>query len=240
MTVLAIITARGGSQQLPGKNVLPFAGKPLIAHTILAALGAGTAIDKLILSTDDGGIAKIGRAWGAEVPFIRPEALACSDTPTLPVVQHAVEHLERHGRARYDWILLLQPTSPMRTEADLRAAIKLTTTANATAVISVTNAIACHPAKLKTIEDGVLRGYQDGPIKQIRRQDLAPQVFRTNGAIYLTRRDVLMVENDFYGSKPIPYLMPPERSVDIDTQLDFDVAEFLHRRINDPRFAGSR
>lgn len=232
MRTLAVITARGGSTTLPRKNILPFCGKPLIAYSIEAVLNAkerGAPINRLLVSTDDLEIAEVSRKFGAEVPFMRPPELARSDTPSLPVVQHAVDFVEKEG-VRYDWILLLQPTSPLRTAGDVNAAVGLIRHPDTTAIISVTNANSSHPRKLRLIEDGVLKPFQKDGFCPIRRQDFGFDVYRTNGAIYLARRDVLMQEGSFYGSCPRPLLMPAERSIDIDTQLDFEMAEFLYRR----------
>jgi CMP-N,N'-diacetyllegionaminic acid synthase len=233
MHVLAVITARGGSTTLPRKNILPFCRKPMIAYSIEAALAArrsGAPIDRVIVSTDDAEIADISREFGADVPFMRPPELAKSDTPSLPVVQHAIAFAEQERGLAYDWILLLQPTSPLRTEGDILAALGLVAEPGTTAVVSITNANISHPRKLKLIEGGILRPFQDDGFQPVRRQDFGYDVYKTNGAIYLARRDVLMQEGSFYGDCPRPLIMPAERSIDIDTQLDFDMAEFLYRR----------
>jgi CMP-N,N'-diacetyllegionaminic acid synthase len=233
MDVLALITARGGSVTLPRKNILPFCGKPLIAHSIEAAREAREAtgtIDRIVVSTDDGEIADISRRHGAEVPFMRPAELSRSDTPSLPVVKHAVAFIERERGKPYDWILLLQPTSPLRTTGDILDALALASKPRTTAVIAVTSANNGHPLKLRLIEDGVLKYYLKDSQGQTRRQDFTCDVYRTNGAVYLTRRDVLMEEESFYGARPLALVMPPERSIDIDTQLDFDLAAFLFGR----------
>jgi CMP-N,N'-diacetyllegionaminic acid synthase len=233
MHILAVITARGGSTTLPHKNILPFCGKPLIAYSIEAALAArdaGAPIHRVIVSTDDAEIAENSRKFGADVPFMRPPELARSDTPTLPVIEHAVTFAEKEQSLRYDWILLLQPTSPLRTRDDILAALELIAQPDTTAVVSVTSANASHPKKLRLIDGGILRPFQEGGFEPARRQDFDFDVYKTNGAIYLARRDVLMEEGSFYGSCPRPLVMPPERSIDIDTQLDFDIAEFLYRR----------
>ena len=233
MPTLAVITARGGSTTLPRKNILPFCDKPLITYTIQAALrakGAGAPIDRVIVSTDDAEISEVSLRWGAEVPFIRPAELAGADTPSLPVVQHAVLFAEQDQRLEYDWVLLLQPTSPLRTETDIVAALDLTSQPDTTAIVSVTDANASHPRKLRLIESGMLRPFQNGGFHPVRRQDFGVNVYKTNGAIYLVRRDILIHEGSFYGSFPRPLVMPPERSIDIDTRLDFDIAEFLFRR----------
>ena len=236
MSVLAVITARGGSVTLPRKNVLPFCGKPLIAYSIEAAAEArrrGAPIQRILTSTDDAEIAAVSRYYGADVPFMRPAELARPETPSLPVIQHAVAHAETERGERYDWILLLQPTSPLRTADDVTAALEIAERPGTTAVIGVTDANHAHPKKLRMIEDFVLKPYIGDTFEQTRRQDFGFEVYRTNGAIYLSRRDVLMEQASFYGACPRPYVMPAERSIDIDTRLDFEIAEFLYRRCVD-------
>jgi len=234
MRVLALIPARGGSVTLPRKNVLPFCGRPLIAYSIEAARSAaeaGAPIDRIIVSTDDAEIAGISSDWGAEVPFMRPPELAHPDTPSLPVVQHALTFAEGEQGVAYDWILLLQPTSPLRTGDDILRAVEIAQEPETTAVISVTSANNYHPAKLKLIEGGVLKPYVGDTLISQRRQDFGFDVYKTNGAIYLARRDVLMEQDSFFGSCPRPLVMPPERSIDIDTPLDFEISEILYGKI---------
>lgn len=233
MTILAVITARGGSVSLPRKNVLPFCGKPLIAYSIdaaTAARDAGAPIDRVVVSTDDAEIADVSRRYGADVPFMRPAKLARSDTPSLPVVQHAVAFCEQERASRYDWILLLQPTSPLRTARDISDALAIAEQPATTSVISVTSAAASHPAKLKLVDNGMLKPYLGTNLQQPARQEFGFEVYKTNGAIYLVRRDVLIEQDSFYGACPRPLMMPPERSIDIDTLLDFELSEFLYRR----------
>lgn len=233
MKVLALVPARGGSVTLPRKNVLEFCGKPLIAYSIEAAQAAkraGAPIERIVVSTDDPEIIEVSRRFGAEVPFVRPAELAHADTATLPVVQHAVRFVEQEDRTRYDWVLLLQPTSPLRTAQDVQDALEIALQPGTTSVISVTDANSSHPAKLKLVADGVLKPYLGTSLQQPARQDFGFDVYKTNGAIYLTSRDTLMEKNSFYGMCARPFLMPTERSVDIDTRLDFELAEFLWRR----------
>jgi CMP-N,N'-diacetyllegionaminic acid synthase len=243
MRVLALIPARGGSVTLPRKNILPFCGKPLIAYSINAARSAaeaGAPIDRVIISTEDAEIAKIGREWGAEVPFMRPPDLARSDTPSLPVVQHALTFIEEQEGGCYDWVLLLQPTSPLRTGDDILRALQIAQEPETTAAVGVTSANNAHPAKLKLVVDGVLKPYLGDTLVSQRRQDFGFDVYKTNGAIYLTRRDVLMEQDSFFGVCPRPLVMPPERSLDIDTRLDFEISEVLYRKLQMQEFTKSR
>lgn len=225
--ILAVITARGGSKRVPGKNVRPIAGKPLLAWTIEAALGCRERLHAVVLSTDDEEIANAGRQFGAEVPFARPAELSGDTAGSLAVVQHATRFVEARDGVRMDWVLLLQPTSPLRTTGDIEAAIDLAVADACDSVVAVTE-MPVHPVFSKKIDaDGLLRPFLLEEPEGLRRQDAGPPAFIRNGAIYLTRRDVLMDQNSIYGARIRPCVMPAERSVDIDTETDFNLAELL-------------
>lgn len=225
MRCLALVTARGGSVRLPRKNVKLFNGRPLIEWTITAALDAGRGITRLVVSTDCKETAALCRALGCDVPFIRPSELATSAATSINVVRHCIDYVEKvDGDHPYDWILLLQPTSPLRTSSDIVAALDIASSKDVTAVISVCEVIESHPQKLKTIKDNFLKPYLGEKIEQVRSQDLYPPLFRTNGAIYLTKREVIMDQKGFYGERPAPLVMPQDRSIDIDTEFDFQFA----------------
>jgi CMP-N,N'-diacetyllegionaminic acid synthase len=227
MKILGIITARGGSKGLPRKNILALHGRPMIDYTIEAALAAGDLFHRVIVSTDDEEIADISRRAGAEVPFLRPPQLARDDTPTLPVLQHAVDHVERRDGVAIDWVMILQPTSPLRTKEDIKAAVGLAAAGDCDTVVSVRQVSNCHPYKIKKMDsEGWLVPFIDGSAEPLRRQDLVPDAYQRNGAIYLVHRDRLR-ENRLYGDRIRPYLMVDDRSVDIDTQFDFHLAEVL-------------
>ena len=225
--ILGVITARGGSKELPDKNVRMLAGRPLIAYTIDAALGLGDRLYRLVVSTDDEEIAAVSRSFGADVPFKRPSELAGDDTPSLPVVQHAVRFVEEQDGQTMDWVLVLQPPSPLRTTGDLTAALDFALERGPTAVVGVSDATDSHPLKLKVIEDGMLKPYDPNWTEGLRRQDITPKVYKTNGAIYLVRRDVLMERNSLWGDRVLPLVMPSERSIDIDSWIDLQIAELL-------------
>lgn len=223
--VLALVTARGGSKGLPGKNLRPLAGKPLIVWTIEAALGSA-GIDRVLVSTDDAEIARVSGLAGAEVPFLRPPELARDDSPHIDVVEHAMWWLDGHAGPPPAYLLLLQPTSPLRTTADIDAALAIARETGAPAVVGVTEP---QPHPLKTYRlaaDGTLAPFVESDIAYKRRQDLPPALAE-NGAIYLNRCDALRSLRTFVPPGTRPYLMPPERSVDIDSPLDFALAEFL-------------
>lgn len=219
---LALVVARGGSKSIPRKNLAPLASKPLIAWTIEAALAFPRA-GRVVMSTDDAEIAEVARALGAETPFARPADLARDDTPTMPVVLHALEALHAEGFDP-EWVVLLQPTSPLRTADDIAAAFRIAEE-HGESVVSVAPAPS-HPHLMKRITpDGVLDDYlPHAPVE--RRQDLDP-VYVLNGAIYLATRDHLLRAQSFYSDRTYPYVMPAERSIDVDTPWDLHVCDLI-------------
>ncbi|MEQ8443917.1 MAG: acylneuraminate cytidylyltransferase family protein [Alphaproteobacteria bacterium] len=229
MSILAVIPARGGSKGLPGKNIMPLCGKPLIVWTIEAALGASCGISDVVVSTDDDAISSAAVAAGALVPFRRPEELAADDTPTLPVIQHAVREMEAARGEPYGWVLTLQPTSPLRTARDIDVAVSLATDSKPAcdSVISVTERPGEHPRLAKYVEGGALKPFVGESLEGVRRQDCRPPAVFNNGAIYLTRRSVLMDRGAILGDRALACPMPRERSIDIDDMLDFQLAELI-------------
>lgn len=225
MRVLGIVPARGGSKGIPGKNVRALGGKPLIVHTAEAALAA-RRLSRVVLTTDDEKIAEVGRACGLEVPFLRPAELAQDDTPTLPVLQHAVTELERAGD-RFDAVCLLQPTSPFRRAGDIDGCIELLEKEGLDAVVSVLPVPPEHNPHWVYFRDGDgllrLATGEDQPIP--RRQELPP-AFHRDGSVYVTRRDVLMEGNSLYG-KRLGGFLADSRSVNLDTPADWERAERL-------------
>jgi CMP-N-acetylneuraminic acid synthetase len=226
--ILGVITARGGSKGIPRKNIRPVCGKPLIAYSIETALQVRDRLYRIIVSTDDAEIADISRQYGAEVPFMRPPELAADKTPTLPVLQHAVRFVEEQNKVRLDWVLLLQPTSPLRTKDDILATLELAQLSGCDSVISVVQT-PIHPLFMKRIENSQLLSFSEMLVEKegTRRQDAQPPAYVRNGAIYLTRRDVLMERNSIWGEFIRPYVMPPERSVNVDSELDLQLAELM-------------
>jgi CMP-N,N'-diacetyllegionaminic acid synthase len=228
--VLGVVTARAGSKGIPGKNTRPLGGKPLIAHTIDAAVQS-RAFDRLILSTDDEWAAAIARERGCEVPFMRPSELAADDTPHLPVMQHAVTRLREHDGYEPDWVMILQPTSPLRQPFHIAEAIDLGVKAGADSVVSVDELPAhYHPMRAVTIDpDGWARLFVDGaPVRRRppRRQGM-PLAWVLNGAIYLFRTSVLFdpVEPSLYGDRVAAYRMSPPFGLNIDEPEDWTTVE---------------
>ena len=198
---------------------MPLAGKPLIAWTIEAALQS-PSLSSIIVSTDDAEIAEVSRQWGAKVPFMRPAELAGDTSPHIEVVLHAVRWLEIEENLRPDFVMLLQPTSPLRTSRDIEEAVNLVVQKKADSVVSVCLAHH-HPYLAKRInEDGTLTDFIGSSIEYLRRQDL-PTAYALNGAIYLTRREVLLREKSLSPAGTFPYVMAPERSMEIDTPWDY-------------------
>ena len=227
---VGLITARGGSKSIPRKNVKPLAGKPLIAWTIEAALRS-QRLSRVIVSTDDEEIARVAREWGADVPFMRPPELAEDDSPHLDVIRHALSWLEAEKEPELDYLMLLQPTSPLRTTADIDAAIILAELRDADAVISVCQTHD-HPFLSKQVTpDGKLLDFVEKPQGYLPRQKLPP-AYSLNGAIYVIRRAVLLERDDWYTDRTFAYIMPPERSYDIDTPWDLHLVDLILRDLN--------
>jgi len=226
MRVLGIVTARGGSKGIPRKNIVPLLGKPLLAYTIEAALAA-KRLTRTILSTDDEEIARVGRALGVDVPFMRPPELARDETPTIPVLQDALHRLEVAGEA-YDAVFTLQPTTPLRRAEDIDGAVELLERSGADSVISFVAVGERHPARMKFITaDGRVT---DPPFAEEfegqRRQDL-PELYLREGSVYLTRRAILMEQGSLKGTDCRAWIVPPERACNIDTPFDLFLAEQL-------------
>lgn len=226
MKVLGIVTARGGSKGVPRKNVRLLAGKPLLQYTAEAARAA-KLLTKTILTTDDKEIAEVGRQCGLEVPFLRPPELARDDTPTLPVLQHAVRFLEDRGEF-FDAICLLQPTNPMRQSSDIDACVALLEKTGVDSVVTVLPVpVEYNPHWVYfRNDDGTFR-LSTGEKTPIPRRQLLPPAFHREGSVYVMRRAVLMLKNSLFGDTLAGQLMDPARSVNIDTMEDWAEAEKL-------------
>ncbi len=225
--ILCIIPARGGSKRLPGKNIKLLKGKPLIAYSIAAAKGS-KYLDRVIVSTDDEAIASVAKEYGAEVPFMRPSELATDTATTLSVLQHAVRFFEEKGE-KFECIVLIQPTVPGIMTSDIDTAIETLFTTKANSCISMCE-ITDRPEWMYSLsEEGHIAPYVEAAYhsQNIRSQDL-PKLYRINGAVYVTPRNVLMEEGKIIDKHNCAgVLMPRERSTDIDTLSDFVIAEML-------------
>lgn len=220
-SVLAIIPARGGSKGVPRKNIRPLAGKPLIAWTIAAAQKSAY-IDRLIMSSEDEEIIGVAKTWGCEAPFVRPAELARDETLGIEPVLHALDTLPG-----YDYVVLLQPTSPLRETADIDGCIARCAEGDAPACVSVSPPVQ-HPYWTYRIDgEGCLSPLFDNIPD--RRQDL-PAVYALNGAVYVARTADLRQTRDFLMPGAVAFVMPDARALDIDTPADLTIAECLLER----------
>lgn len=228
MRVLGTICARGGSKGLPKKNIRPFCGRPLIAHTIETAL-ACRSLDKVVVSTEDPEIREVAVKYGAAAPFIRPAELATDRISKWPVLQHAVSTLQQTEGYTCDIVVDMDPTSPLREVADIEACLQMLIEEKADAVITVYEAFKNPYFNMVEYQGDQVRLSKtpDHPVEC--RQD-APPVYAMNASVYAIRRPFLMQKDGVFSGRTKAYVMPPERSVDIDRELDFVFAEFLMSR----------
>lgn len=230
MNVLGVITARGGSKGLPGKNLASCGDRPLLTWTCEAARGA-SCLTRTLISTDDEAIAQLARSEGIEAPFLRPEALASDTARSIDVAVHAIEWLARTEAWTADILVLLQPTSPMRTSRHIDEAFALLH-ANAEAVVSVVEVPhAFKPWSQLRLEHGELIDYTTGelPFDRSRRQG-QPTLYARNGPVVIVTRASVILGGSFYGAHCVPYVMSPNDSVDIDDRDDLERADWLLRR----------
>ncbi|MBZ0155808.1 MAG: acylneuraminate cytidylyltransferase family protein [Alphaproteobacteria bacterium] len=222
--IVCIIPARGGSKGVLRKNIKILGGKPLIAYTIEQALQS-QYIDRTIVSTDDKEIVDVSQRYGAEVPFIRPDDLGGDHVATIDVLLHAIFWLEEHEKYDFDILVLLHATTPLRSITDIDACIEILIETKADNVFSVTEAHRNPYFNMVEIGD-------DGIVTLVKKGDYAtrqsaPKVYDMNASIYVWWKNVLKNERTIFLKKSHIYVMPKERSVDIDDDLDFRIAEFL-------------
>ncbi len=224
-TLLALIPARGGSKRLPRKNILSFLGQPLISWTIQAGLES-KFVDRLVVSTEDVEISEVSKKWGADVPFLRRGELATDSAETFDVILDVLTKLNALGE-RFDYLLLLQPTSPLRTAHHIDESIKLLLEKNADSVISVTE--IDHPIEwTSTLPiDLSMDEFFSSPLVTTRSQNY-PTRYRLNGAIYLLRISCMLSNSSlFLKNGAYAYKMERQHSIDIDTVEDFIFAETI-------------
>ena len=227
MKLLSIIPARGGSKGIPRKNLAKINGRPLIEYSIKAALDVNQITD-LIVSTDDKEIADIARELGAQVPFIRPLELATDQAQSAPVVRHAVEFMEKLKGYKYDAVLMLQPTCPLRKSLHIKKALDIYQSSDYDSLVSVVS-VSQHPYRMKKLVGDKLINYIDqGFENMIPRQEL-PEVYIRNGAIYLCSRSVIMDKKVLVGQNCYGLVMNDFESVNIDRKLDLVLAETILR-----------
>ena len=226
-SVLAVIPARGGSKGLPGKNIKVLCGKPLIAWSIEAGLGS-KYIDEVMVTSDNYEIANVAREFGASVPFLRPTELASDTATTMDTVKHVIDFYENKLHKKFDYIVLLEPTSPLREREDIDQAIEsLLANPSGTSIVGICKTESQNPAFLvKMSEAGFIVGYEDQNMKAMRRQDIE-DVYFFEGSIYVSRTDVLLTKNTFYHENTIGYELPKWKSLEIDDLDDFVMVESL-------------
>ncbi len=231
--ILGLIPARGGSKGLPRKNILPFLEKPLIAWSIEVAY-ASKFLDRTIVSTDDEEIASVARQWGAEVPFLRPSKFAEDTSPTIDAVLYTIDVLRDKGD-EYDYIALIEPTSPLRKKDDIDNCIRtLLDVPETDALVTLGEVHLEHPRIMKRISNGLVRSYTDLPII-FQRQEADPAYF-PYGVLYLTKVEMLYRYKTFYPEKLIPFYIERWQNYEIDDEVDFKISEFIMKNYNSLSF----
>ena len=234
MKILGITLARGGSKSVPRKNIRSILGVPLIGYTICEALRS-KFITRYIVSTDSEEIRDVALKYGAEVPFLRPSEYATDTASSVAALQHAVTWIEQDEGVKYDYIIELMCTNPLKTVNDIDAAIEKLIKTGADSVIAVHKLEDHHPVRIKKIEHDRIIDFCLPETPESRRQDLKPDAYVRSGSIYALRRDHLMVEGRRYGSyESRPYILPEERAINVDTEIDFLISEnVLSRNFRD-------
>ena len=231
--VLAIVPARGGSKGVPRKNVAEITKGRTLLHYVADAARQATRVSKVVLSTDDEEIAEVGRNAGLEVPFMRPSELAADDTPMLPVLRHAIDHIAAGGWTP-EYVVLLQPTSPCRRSMHIDDALTLLEASRADSVVTVVE-VPKHlsPDYVMKIEDGTLRPFLPEGARVTRRQDVRPAYYR-DGTVYAFRRDTIERFGNIYGDRCLPLVIDASESLSIDSPEDWAAA----KRILEGRWVG--
>lgn len=234
MKIAAVIIARGGSKGIPNKNLRMLGGKPLVAHMITKARIASETIPMdIIFSTDSEDIRNIAIEYGAWAPFLRPAELARDDTPSWPVVKHAVEYAESHNKYQYDMIVYLQPTAPLCRPRDIcQCAQVLIENSNFNSAVATVES-EIHPFRMKRLlDDGQLINLIDQGFEDMRPRQQLPTVYRRAGSIYASRREIVMEKTSLVGKPCYGVVVPAETAVDIDTPVDLKLVEFLYTQQN--------
>jgi len=227
LKILGITLARGGSKSVPKKNIKLLCGKPLIAYTIAEAQKS-KYINRYIVSTDDEEIKEIAMGYGAEVPFLRPRELSTDTASSAAAIKHALDFVEKEENCKYDYVIELMCTNPLKTVEDIDSCIQKIIETGADSVIAVHKLEDHHPIRIKKIVDDHIVDFCLPEVNESRRQDLKPEAYVRSGAIYALKRNELMLYNRRYGTNDSrPHILPPERAVNVDTEIDFMVAEKL-------------
>lgn len=231
LKILAIIPARSGSKEIKNKNIKLLGKYPLIYYTITQALKS-KIFDKIVISTDSKKYLKLAEKYGVSSPFLRPKKLSLSNSLATDTIYHAVKKTEKYYKTKYDLICMLQPTAPFREVKDFTSIIKIMKKnyKKFDSIISVVDVDNFNPYKMKTINKNKLIDYKFWPIENPPRQSL-PKTYIVNGAFYFFKRDSFMKNKSFKGKYSIPYIMPKERSVNIDGLIDFELANVVLKKL---------
>ncbi|MDD5558634.1 acylneuraminate cytidylyltransferase family protein [Candidatus Methylomirabilis sp.] len=231
--IVGIIPARGGSKEVPRKNIKLLAGQPLLTYMLSSALGS-RYLTRVVVSSDDDEILRVAAEYGGEdVCLKRPRELAEDDSPDVPMLQHAVREIEQRDGVTFDYVVQLHATTPFMTSADIDGAMKtLLDDPEADSGVSVFQVNSYHPIKLKKIVGNRLEQYVEQCEEKTtsRRQDFLP-VYKRNGGLYASKRSVVMTLGRVWGDRVLPYVMPDHRSLEIDSPTDFLLADLLMRHI---------
>ena len=226
--VLGLVVGRSGSKGIPGKNTQLLAGRPMVDYTFLAARSS-LRLSRTIVSSDDRALIARAKAFGIEVPFVRPSRLATDESPIIDTALHAIQWLREQANYRPNYVMLLQPTSPLRTAEDIDRAIELACQRKANAVVGVTPS-SNHPHWTKRIDpDGYVVPFIAGPETSAYMRQQLPPAYKLNGALFMVRSKVLAEKKTWCPEEAVAYVMPSERSLDIDSPWDLRFADFLLR-----------
>ena len=227
ISILGVIPARSGSKSIKDKNIKLLGSYPLIYYTIVQSKKS-KIFDNIVISSDSKKYLQIAEEYGVKTPFIRPKNLSNDNSLAIDTIYHAVIESEFYYKTKYDLICMLQPTAPFRTIRDYKNVLNIMKKnyKKCDSVISVVDVDNYNPIKMKVIKNNKLIDYRKWPVENPPRQSL-PKTYIVNGSFYLFKRDVLMKRKTFKGNNSYPYLMPKERSVNIDNILDFNLAELV-------------
>ena len=231
-SILCVIPAREGSKGLPGKNTKELCGKPLVSWPIEAAKKS-TLIDKIVVSTDSKIISKIAQCYGASVPFIRPDKLAQDTSTTFAVIEHAISFFKKQ-KQKFDYIICLEPTSPLTTDRDIDEALNMLEENRniADSIVGVSKVENAHPVfDARINKQGLISPYQGNKFKFYRRQDIE-ELYYFDGSLYISDTNVFLEEKSFYHNKTLAYKVPKWKAIEIDDIADFIYAEAILNNIN--------
>lgn len=217
--ILAITLARGGSKSIKNKNIVKINNKPLIYYTI-REIKKSKYIDDYVISTDDKKIKKVCETYNVKIPFLRPKKLSGDKSPAQLSLKHATIFLEKINKIKYDYVVEIMATNPLKTVKDIDKCIELLDKKKSDSVISVNKLYDHHPARIKKIENGYLKNFCIYENEYMMRQDFKPKAYIRNGSIYAVKRDIIVNKLSKWGKKIIPYIMPDERSINIDEPID--------------------